>query len=320
MMRVQLFWMITSLLIFSFCPNAEAIRVYVGGAPGTVGVVDQHPVARGEARYDTNPATGLYNRKVDVLNQRYDAYADYLAFTNGDWYCTPTSALSLVHYWDQWDGADPGNQPDFPNLFAGADTDRSVVLEIAGFMDTDDWAVAGGNDVNEVHLGTLRTDILPGLSSYFDRHYPATFMGGEFSPGGAQGVGGIQNFGTIYDALINRNIPLILSLPGHSTVGIGYNDAFAANLPAHYMVNDPWDGSANISGQQLGLGRPVLGDRVFGGLNTELYGTEVDVYNESEQTNYPLHAVWIRPIPEPTTLLLLGSGLIGLAWIRRHFN
>src|SRR5262249_14411915 len=156
--------------IWALSPAAEAGLVFVRNNPNSVGIVNQHPQARGEALYDTQPAaTGRYDRQVDVdpmfnPKRRYDALTDYYnqsskpkppaAMTNGAWYCTPRAALSLDKYW----AADPR----FPKLFdtAAGDTDRSVIFEMARLMDTDDVIVRGGNDPNENHQGTLMEDIL----------------------------------------------------------------------------------------------------------------------------------------------------------------
>lgn len=308
-----------SFLLALLSSSSWGALIYVGNNAAAVGITNQHPIARGEQRYDTNPATGIYNRQVDLLNQRYDTYADYLQFTNGDWYCTPTSALSLVHYWATFDGPDANNLPDYPNLFNPGigDTDRSVTLAIASLMDTDDWAVYGGNDPNELHLGTRRVDLLSGLMSFFSARYPNAFMGGEFSVAAAGGgAAGNAAFGNLYDQLIQANVPLILSFPGHSTVGIGFDNTINANNPAHYRVNDPWNAAANIPGQQVGLGRPNLGDAVFGGLATDLYGQGAESYQEypsNSQTASPVYMAWVHPVPEPGTLYLLAVGFMLLA-------
>src|SRR5262249_20310876 len=96
------------VVILALSP-AEAGLVFVRNNANSVGIVNQHPLARGEALYDTQPAaTGRYDRQVDVdpmvnPKRRFDALPDYYknssnatlltSMINGGWYCTPTSAL-----------------------------------------------------------------------------------------------------------------------------------------------------------------------------------------------------------------------------------
>ena len=330
--------------ILALSPAAKAGLVFVRNDPNSVGIVNQHPLARGEALYDTEPAaTGRYDRQVDVdptvnPKRRYDALPDYYnqasnaklltSMINGGWYCTPTAALSLVKYWDA--------DPRFPDLFdpARGDTDRSVILEMARLMDTDDVIVRGGNDPNENHLGTLVEDILPALLSYFNARYPGMFRGGErVLPENADTDDYNGAWGAAYDAAIRRNIPVLLDFRAHTTVGIGFNDEFARETASHYRVNDPWDARQNIAGSAVGRGRPLQARGIYGtSWAEELYGTGTDVYDETDhglspsglpeafQFVFPLEDgdPLLAVVPEPGSLVLLVCAAVCWPWFQRR--
>jgi len=323
-------------------PAADAGLVFVRNNPNSVGIVNQHPQARGEALYDTQPAaTGRYDRQVDLdpmfnPKRRYDALTDYYnqssaaklltSMINGGWYCTPTAALSLVKYW----AADPR----FPKLFdaAAGDTDRSVILEMARLMDTDDVIVRGGNDPNENHQGTLMEDILPALLSYFNTRYPDKFGGGErVLPANADTDDYNGAWGAAYDQAVRRNIPMLLEFRAHTTVGIGFNDEFARETASHYRVNDPWDARQNIAGSAVGRGRPLQARGIYGASwAEELYGTGTDVYDETEHgfspSGLPEAFELVFPfadgdplppasVPEPSSLILFTLTAVCWPWI-----
>lgn len=328
--------------ILSGAAPGLAAQVFVGGDPAKVGIVDQHTADRGEALYDTQPAaTGRYDRLVDadtvVPARRYDALPEYynaanaatlnLSLINGAWYCSPTSALSIVKYWD--------NDPRFPNLFdpASGDTDRSVILELARLMDTDDVVNRGtAADTGERHLGTLFGDIRPALADYFNARYPSLFVARERFLG-QPGVT-IENMG--YDTAVQRNIPTLLLFTGHMGVGVGYDTDFGRLDPRHYRVNDPWTGSANIGLDQVGQGRflPRAAIGVYGiSYAEELYGPGAAEYNETaygvDEDALPHGMIWVQPIedeplpdpvPEPASLLLMTSGLAVFARLQNKIR
>lgn len=318
--------------VASFPGPASAARVYVGGVATSVGIIDQHPQDRGEALYDTQPnATGLYNRTLDAdtVNpaRRYDALPEYydatsaqtlnLSLINGAWYCGPTSALSLVKYWDA--------DPRFPKLFdpAAGDTDRSVILDLGARMDADDLAALGGNDANERHLGVRLMDLAPGLKSYVDGRYPTFFNTRELYIG-QPGVTYDQVVAG-YTTAIRRNIPVLLLQRNHIVAGIGFDDAFTSRQPGYFRVNNPWDAAADIPIDQVGQGRllPNFAAGVFGiSYAEELYGPGADIYDESPYANpedaLPYGIIWLElmddplVIPLPPAMGLLGSALAAL--------
>ena len=324
-----------ALSILGVSGRIEAAQVFVGGNPNSVGIVDQHPMARGEALYDTAPAaTGLYNRNVDTVMPatRYDAYANYwdntnaakrnTSLINGGWYCVPTAALSLVHYWDQYDGPDPGADPDYPNLFMAGDTNRSVILDLAQRMDTDDVVANPAPDPTELHLGVLPSAVFFSMIAYFNSRHPKAFRGFSLPPAPMQNAQGRAGRARTYKREIDRNHPVMLAFPGHMTVGIGYDEGtemapITHENAAFYRVNDPWDARLNISGAQLGLGRPILQSHVYGSsLAVDIYGPGADDYIESPGSSSFLPdgaLVWIQPIPEPSAFALCGIGLSVLA-------
>jgi hypothetical protein len=337
------FWT-TFVTVFALGTAAQAAIVFVRNDPNSVGIVDQHPLARGDALYDTQPAaTGRYDRRVDVdpmfdPTRRYDALADYYnessaaklrtSMINGGWYCTPTAALSLVKYWDA--------DPRFPELFDAArgDTDRSVILEIARLMDTDDLIVRGGNDPNENHQGTSFEDILPSLLSYFNMRYPGKFGGGErILPENADTDDYNGAWGAAYDTAIRRNIPVLLEFRAHTTVGIGFNTEFARETASHYRVNDPWDARRNIAGSAVGRGRPLQVRGVYGASwAEELYGPGTDIYDETENGLSPsglpeaFHYVFAiedgdplpsEQVPQPSTILIFVLAAAHWPWLKR---
>lgn len=268
--------------------QGAAAPVFVGGDPARVGIVNQHPLARGEALYDAQSnAAGLYDRTLDVdtVNpaRRFDAIPEYynatdakslnLSLINDTWWCAPTSALSLIKYWD--------NDPRFSNLYDPAvDTDRSVILTMASLMDTDDLANKEGNDAAEHHLGNLFGLIRPASADYFNSKYPNTFtVGKRFL--GQPGVT-INNLG--YDTAVRRNIPTILTFTGHVGVGIDFNSDFGLLDPRHYRIDDPWAGLANIELETPGQGifLPRSDQGVYGiPYAEELYGPGAADYNET---------------------------------------
>ena len=251
-------------------------------------------------------------RRFDRLPNYYDDSTQKkldISLVNGGYYCTPTSALSLVRYW----AADPR----FPKLFdpTNGDTDRSVILEMARLMDTDDLVDRGGADNQENHHGTLIGDVLPGMFAYFNARYPNKFKSGDkVLPANADTDDYNNDFGAKYDASILRNIPVILELPGHSTVGIGFDDGFARETKSHYRLNDPWNAQANITAGQVGKGRPIAARGVFGSEVEDLFGPGADSeYDESpsgpSQSGLPFAMHWVEPLedaetPEPSSACL----------------
>src|SRR6476620_6069242 len=83
MRRVPSRLVINCVVALALGPTAQAALVFVRNDPNSVGIVDQHPLNRGEALYDTEPgATARYDRRVDVdpmfdPTRRYDALTDY---------------------------------------------------------------------------------------------------------------------------------------------------------------------------------------------------------------------------------------------------
>ena len=176
-------------------------------------------------------------------------------------------------------------------------------------------STAQGADKQENHFGTLIEDVLPGLLGYFNARYPNKFKGGDkVLPANADTDDYNLDFGAKYDASILRNIPVILELPGHSTVGIGFDDGFARETKSHYRLNDPWDARANITTAQVGKGRPIAARGVFGSEVEDLFGPGADSeYDESASgpspSGLPFAMHWVEPledadVPEPSSACL----------------
>lgn len=326
--------------LFALPHDAGAVKIYVGGGPNLVGIIDQHPLDRGEALYDTQPAaTGRYDRTVDAdtMNpaRAYDELDEYydnssaeklnLSLINGAWYCVPTSALSLIKYWDA--------DPRFPNLFdpAAGDTDRGVLLDLASRMDTDDVANRGGTDAQERHLGTRILEILPGLKGYVDARYPTFFNARELYIG-QPGVT-YEQVAAGFAAAVQNDIPVLLLLRNHMVVGTGFDTDFTNRRPEYFRVNDPWTAAQNVTLADVGRGRtlPNFGAGVFGiSYADELYGPGADFYDEGPYADpedaLPFGIMWLEtidapleldPVPLPASVWLLGAALAGLAATRR---
>lgn len=307
---------------------AFANLVYIDDNLNAIQVVDQHVTAtvnqnnhnRGEAAYDTNPATGRFNRIVDTTvtpakpaGRRYDSYVDYADVVGGDYYCAPTSAYSIIEYVNRKNPAS--------GLIIPGETPRKLIADLAFYMDTGDVRrKAGAADAAEFHIATRIADVRSGLQEYMDLKAPNTFKVRSIQIPLVNATNDQRNtFRNLYDALIDADKPVILGFRGHATVGIGYDTDFGSAASAHYRLDDPWDGVVDKSGFDLGRGRPLLADFEFGALEDASslvigeYGTS-NTYLDSPGDALPYYMAWVEPIAasEPPAVVLVAVALVAV--------
>ena len=121
-----------------------------------------------------------------------------------------------------------------------------------------------------------------------------------------------------FDANVLGNLPTHAGLVfTDSIVGDWYFEAFDADgvsigVYGPFIIGDQ-DWTSNVNDDRF-FGVEYYGGisaiRLYYGVNIESYGLEVDHLQYGYST--------LTPVPEPGTMLLVGSGLIGLAGLRRR--
>ncbi|MBM9536152.1 PEP-CTERM sorting domain-containing protein [Desulfobulbus alkaliphilus] len=135
----------------------------------------------------------------------------------------------------------------------------------------------------------------------------------DTDPRSLQFVGQETGFTTVGTVKFTQATNLQPAFPNGNSIGFVVDDRYDANNPG------PQDG-INI-GEALGITFNLLGDATYnsiisslsdGTLRVGLHVTNFASKGSESFVNSP------NPIPEPTTLLLFGSGLLGLAGLGRR--
>ncbi len=196
----------------------------------------------------------------------------------------------------------------FENVYLGS---RVILNVISGEIATShSFSVAAGAVINQ--LGGIVFWDMPGLSVSGIYNLNIGHVGGTFLRTEKTGVFN-QNAGTGVSAVVSFQNEGVYNLLGEGFHTINLDFINAGTINAH--------GITNTSGNLFGL--DILGGMVtdiHGDENTLIYYNPGTAYNSYKYggLEYALNGGGVlRPLPEPSILLLLTAGLLGIFY--RHF-
>lgn len=235
----------------------------------------------------------------DKLNKLPDYWQQDPSFgVNGNYYCGPVAAANSIMYFDTYLSGDIVPDNDWRNLVSTLSgdnylkTDSNIALYISS-------AGAAGT------LGTYFSDMISGIDKYLDE---------KFAPGfnvknqwwDSVSIDWIKNelwecedviFLVGWYSWIDNEWK---RTGGHYVTLAGYDDD-------EFWISDPWNAGPTHDRYTYGA---------WGPSNWELLS-----YNSDPDGRAMIEGVIsASPIPEPVTLLLLGSGLLVIGTTRKHWQ